>query len=87
MHKKGAPLYKLKTAILQKFGRQYLAAARLKLRDDQLSSLLSGRRELTEGLVLRLEKMLRCQRSEFLPTGHVLENPDTARGEDHEANN
>lgn len=68
-----SPLFKLKIKILERFGRQYVAAKLLGLRDDELSLILMGRKRLTEEMIVSLEKVLRTSRKDFLPESYPKE--------------
>lgn len=56
---------KLKAALLDKFGFQYLAARKLGIRDDDLSAFIKGRRELPEETLERLRSLLSIDQNAF----------------------
>ncbi|OFZ80668.1 MAG: hypothetical protein A2583_13625 [Bdellovibrionales bacterium RIFOXYD1_FULL_53_11] len=56
------PLLLLKLKILEAYGRQYVAARALEIRDDELSAILSGRKRPSEYLIQKFEQVLQCNR-------------------------
>ncbi len=66
------PHYRLKALLLQHYGKQYVAARALGIRDDELSAMIMARRPLPEDLLTELERELGVARAEFLTTrsGH-----------------
>lgn len=66
------PLKKLKSLLFEKFDKIWLSARALDVRDEMLSSFLSGRRVLDEITVKKLERLLSRQRDEFLPAGYCV---------------
>ena len=63
-------LNELKLKLIDKYGWQYRAARELGLREGELSTLLTGRKVLTESIIQRLEQLLNLSRHEFLPATH-----------------
>jgi hypothetical protein len=61
------PLLTLKMKILQSYGKQYIAARELDLREDVLSAILSGRRPITSSLVDFFERKLGISRVHLFP--------------------
>lgn len=62
----GKPLYLLKAMLQEKYGKVYEAAKLLGVRESEFSICLSGRAQMSEELILRIEEALQRKRSEFL---------------------
>lgn len=59
------PKFKLKARVLELFGNQYMLAQKLGVRDDELSSFIRGRKQLSYDRLEDLRKLLNLTREEF----------------------
>jgi hypothetical protein len=64
MKNSNMPRLQLKIKILEKYGRQFLAAKDFGIRDDVLSAILSGRKDPKLDLIELMEKKLKCRRED-----------------------